>query len=97
MKFTVERSLFLDAVSKLQRIVGSKNAMPVLEGILISAEQGKITMVSYNLEMGLKKEIYAHTAEEGDIVINARLLGDILRRMKGIQVEIETDDKYCPA
>ena len=46
MKFTVERSVFLDAVSRLQRIVGSKNSMPVLEGILISAEQGKITLVS---------------------------------------------------
>ena len=93
MIFTVERSVFLDAVSKLQRIVGSKNSMPVLEGILISAEQGKVTMVSYNLEMGMKKEIYAHTSEEGDIVINARLLGDILRRMKGVQVEISTDEK----
>lgn len=93
MLFTVERSVFLEAVSKLQRIVGSKNSMPVLEGILISAEQGKVTMVAYNLEMGMKKEIYAHTTEEGDIVINARLLGDILRRMNGVQVEIRTDDK----
>ena len=93
MIFSVERSVFLEAVTKLQRIVGSKNSMPVLEGILISAEQGKITMVSYNLEMGMKKEIYAHTKEEGDIVINARLLGDILRRMKGVQVEISTDEK----
>lgn len=93
MIFTVERSVFLEAVTKLQRIVGSKNSMPVLEGILISAEQGKVTMVSYNLEMGMKKELYAHTTEEGDIVINARLLGDILRRMKGVQVEISTDEK----
>jgi len=93
MRFTAERSLFLEAVSRLQRIVGTKSSMPVLEGILISAEQGKITMMAYNLEMGMKKEIYARTEEEGDIVINARLLGDILRRMNGIQVEIETDDK----
>ncbi|MDD6478245.1 MAG: DNA polymerase III subunit beta [Oscillospiraceae bacterium] len=93
MIFTAERSVLLDAVSKLQRIVGSKSSMPVLEGILISAEQGKVTMIAYNLEMGIKKEIYARTEEAGDIVINARLLGDILRRMNGIQVEISTDEK----
>ena len=93
MIFTVERSVFLDAVSKLQRIVGSKNSMPVLEGILISAEQGKVTMVSYNLEMGMKKEIYARCEEEGDIVINARLLAEILRKMNGMQVEISADDR----
>ena len=86
MIFSVERSKLLDAVSRLQRVVGSKTSMPVLEGILISAEQGKITLVSYNLEMGMKKVIYAKCDEEGDIVINARLLADILRKMNGLQV-----------
>ena len=93
MIFSVERASLLDAVSRLQRVVGSKTSMPVLEGILISAEQGKVTLVAYNLEMGMKKEIYAKCDEAGDIVINARLLADILRRMNGIQVEITADSK----
>lgn len=93
MIFSVERSKLLDAVSRLQRVVGSKTSMPVLEGILISAEQGKITLISYNLEMGMKKELYAKCDEAGDIVINARLLADILRRMNGLQVEISADDR----
>ena len=93
MIFSVERAKLLDAVSRLQRAVGAKTAMPVLEGILISAEQGKITLVSYNLEMGMKKELYAKCDEAGDIVINAKLLADILRRMNGLQVEISADDK----
>ena len=93
MKFCVERAAFLDAVSKLQKVVGAKTSMPVLEGILISAEAGLLTMAAYNLEMGMKKEMYAKCEEEGDIVINARLLSDILRRLGGVQVEIEADDR----
>lgn len=93
MIFSCERATLLDAVSKLQRVVGSKTSMPVLEGILISAEQGKINLISYNLEMGMKKEIYAKCDETGDIVINARLLADILRRMNGLQVEISADER----
>ncbi|MBO5321668.1 MAG: DNA polymerase III subunit beta [Clostridia bacterium] len=93
MFFTVERASLLEAVSRLQRVVGAKTSMPILEGILISAEQGKITLVAYNLEMGMKKEIYANCKQEGDIVVNARLLADILRRLDGLQVEIETDEK----
>ncbi len=93
MFFTVERASLLEAVTKLQRVVGSKTTMPVLEGILISAEQGKATLIAYNLEMGMKKEIYANCKEAGDIVINARLLADILRRLNGVQVEISTDEK----
>ncbi len=93
MLFSVERSKLLEAVSKLQSVVGSKTSMPILEGILISCEQGKLTLISYNLEMGMKKEIYAKCEKEGDIVINARLLADILRRMNGVQVEISCDDR----
>lgn len=93
MIFSVERTKLLEAVSRLQRVVGSKTSMPVLEGILISAEQGKVTLISYNLEMGMKKELYAKCDEAGDIVINARLLADILRRLNGLQVEITADEK----
>lgn len=93
MKFLVERAALLETVSRLQKVVGAKTTMPVLEGILISAEQGKITLAAYNLEMGMKKEIYASCEEEGDIVINAKLLSEILRRMNGIQVEIEADSR----
>ena len=93
MKIKVERSSFLDAVLKMQRTVGAKSSMPVLEGILLSAEKGLLTLSSYNLEMGMKKEIYASCEQEGDIVINARLLAEILRKLKGIDVEIEFDER----
>ncbi len=93
MKIRVERAKFLEAVLKMQKTVGSKSSMPVLEGILISAEKGMVTLSSYNLEMGMKKELYASCEEEGDIVINARLLADILRKLRGIDVEIESDER----
>ena len=93
MKFSVEREKLLEAVNHLSRIVSGKTSLPVLEGILFSAEQGKLTIISYNLEMGIKKEIYASTEEAGDIVINAKLLGDILRKMDGLSVEISADDR----
>ena len=53
MIFEVERAQLLDAVTNLSRIVSNKTSQPVLEGILISAEKGKITLLSYNLEMGM--------------------------------------------
>ena len=93
MKITVERAPFLEAVSKLQKVVSNKTTMPILEGILISAEKGRMTLATYNLEMGMKKEMYANCDEPGDIVINVRLLSEILRKLNGLQVEIECDNK----
>ncbi len=93
MIISVERASLLECVLKLQRVVGAKSTMPVLEGIMLSAEPGRLTLSAYNLEMGMKKEIYARCEKEGDIVINARLLAEILRKLNGIQVEISVDEK----
>ena len=56
MRFTTERTALLEAVQNLSRIV-TKTSLPVLEGVLISAEKGKLTLISYNLEISMKKEI----------------------------------------
>lgn len=93
MKFSADREQLLEAVNHLSRIVSNKTSLPVLEGILISAEQGKVTLISYNLEMGIKKTIYANTSEEGDIVINAKFLADVLRKMEGSYIEISSDSR----
>ena len=93
MEITVERAALLDAVNHLSRIVNNKTSLPVLEGIYLSATQGKLTLISYNLEMGIKKEIYSNTVKDGEIVITARILAEILRKMNGVSVEISTDER----
>ena len=92
MRFTTARNELSEAVQNLSRIV-TKTSLPVLEGILISAEKGKVTLVSYNLEMSMKKTIYASCEEEGDIVISARLLSEILRKSDSAEVIIESDER----
>lgn len=93
MKFSVKREKLLETVSVLSRAVASKSAIPVLEGIFLKTEEGSISMMSYNLEIGLTKTIDASVEEFGEIVINARLLSDILRRMKGEEVIFTCDER----
>ena len=91
MKFYVNRNELSDAVAKLSRAVAIKSSVPVLEGILFSAEDNKLTMASYNYEIGMRKEIDINCVEAGDIVIGAKLLGDILRKLPNSEVYIEVD------
>ena len=63
MIFSVERQKLLEAVTKLQRIVGAKTSMPVLEGILISAEQGKITLSLFDA-LGIETVVLEDNYEE---------------------------------
>ncbi len=88
MIFNVERAKLSEAVSRLQRVVAIRSTEPVLEGILISAKDSTAVLCAYNLEMGMRKELDCKCEEAGEVVINAKLLGDILRKLNGAFVEI---------
>lgn len=89
MKFSVNKSELSNAVGKLSRAVANKSSLPVLEGILFSAEEGRITMAAYNYEIGMKKELEADCYEPGDIVIGAKLLLEIIRKMPEDIITVE--------
>lgn len=96
MRFTVDRIKLCEAVTNLLRAVSSKATFPVLEGIYMKAQKDTLNMMSYNLEMGMKKDIEITCLEEGEIVLNARLLGEILRKLSDSDVVIEVDDRlFC--
>jgi DNA polymerase-3 subunit beta len=95
MKFFCEKSTLADAVGNVQRAVSGKTSIPALEGILIKASGSSIFLAGYDMEVGITTMIEADVKEPGDIVLNARQLGDIVRRLPdgghsgGILVETE--------
>ncbi len=93
MKIKIERAGLLEAVGNLSRAVLSRAAIPVLEGILLSAEEKKLTMMAYNLEIGMTKIMPVVCEKPGDIVLNARLFLEILRKLKGDIIELSVDEK----
>lgn len=93
MIFSVDRQLLCEAVSNLSRVVSNKTAVPVLEGILITAKEGFIELSSYNLETGMNKFLAANIKEEGSIVISAKFFNSILHSMNGDEVEFKSDDR----
>lgn len=93
MIISVPRATLCEAVGNLSRVVSSKATVPVLEGILICTEQGKIVLSVYNLENGVTKELEANIEEPGQIVISAKVFNSILHSLKGEFVRIKTDDR----
>lgn len=94
MRLICEQSSLSTAVTNVQRAVSSKTTIPALEGILIRAENGQIKLCGYDLEIGITTTIDAEIIEDGAIVVNAKLFGDIVRRLPDDKIDIETDDKY---
>ena len=94
MKIFVEREKLLESVSNLSRAVMAGGTVPVLQGILLSAENSCLTMMAYNTEMGMTKTLPIRCEKQGDVVINAKLLLEILRKQKGESVEIEVEENF---
>ena len=78
MKFSCEKAILQEALSTTSWAVASKSAIPTLEGLLIEASD-TVTITGYNLETGISTKIPSDVTEPGKVVINAKILSDIIR------------------
>lgn len=88
MKFITEKSLLQDAISDVQKAITGKSTMPLLQGIYLSARDGMLTLIGSDIEVSIETKIDANIIEEGEIVIDSRLFGEIIRKLPNDQVQI---------
>jgi len=93
MKFSCEKEILLGLLGTASRAVTGKSSMPLLEGLLICADASTLTVTGYDMSMGIRTTTETDVVEPGSIVINAKLLLDIVRKLPNDVVYIETDDK----
>lgn len=92
MKFLCDQKVLSDAVSTVARAASGKSVLPVLEGIYIKADEQKITLTGNDMEIGIEAVIEAEVIQPGEVVINAKMLGGIVRSLSGDTVSVETTD-----
>lgn len=92
MKFSCEKHVLQNAISIASRAVPSKSPNSVLEGLLISAGADGICITGYDLKKAIYTNIEANVSIMGRIVVNARLFGEMIRRMPEGMVRFESDE-----
>ena len=92
MKIICDKTLLSAAIDGVSRAVTLRSTVPVLEGILLKAEGFSLTLTGYDMELGIVTTIEANVLEPGDIVLNAKLLSDMVRRMPAGQISISVAD-----
>ena len=93
MKINCSKALLVEAVSNVSRAVSPKSPIPALEGILIKAANNSVTLTGYDLELGIVTSVEADVKEAGEVVIPAKLLLDIIRKIPSENILISTDEK----
>ena len=91
MIFSCEKQSLLSAVSVASRAASQKSDIAALEGLLIEAEED-ITISGYDLKTGIRTTIPADIPEPGRLVLDARLFGDIIRKLPDDVVTVESKD-----
>lgn len=93
MKFTCEKSVLQEAVVISSQTVAAKSTLAALEGLLLEAG-ADLQITGYDLKTGIKTVVPADVSEPGSIVLNARLFGDIIRKLPDDIIYIEADDNF---
>ena len=68
--------------------------MPILECILINAEDTNIKLTANDMELGIETTIEGNILEKGKIAINAKLFSEIIRKLPDNDITIETDENF---
>lgn len=92
MKFICEQQKLVKILNVVSRAVSTRTTIPVLKGIKIKAEDGKITLSASDLDLSIQDSCDAEISEEGAVIVMARLFNDIVRKLPGNDVQVESDD-----
>ncbi|AWZ47355.1 DNA polymerase III subunit beta [Hathewaya limosa] len=90
MKFSVEKSKLQEAISNAQKAITGKTTMPVLQGIYIKAMDNELTIIGSDIDLTIETKIEADVIEPGTIVVDARLFGEIIRKLPNAPVLVES-------
>lgn len=91
MKFICNTKELNNACNNVIRAVGSKVTVPTVEGILIECGSNTLSLTGYDFELGINTILSAEVIEPGAIVINAKILCDIIRKLNDDEISFEVD------
>ncbi len=89
MKFICNQEIILKSLNIVSKAITNRTTIPILKGILIEAENGKITLKSSDLDLSISNEIKCNTIENGKIVVMAKLFHEIIRKLPNKEITFE--------
>ena len=92
MKLICSKSDLTKCVNIVSKAVPSRTTMPILECILIEAENDTIKFTANDMELGIETQIEGKILENGTIALDARIFSDIVRKLPDNDVTIVVDE-----
>lgn len=93
MKFKIKRNLFLKHINRANKGIAVKTPQDILKGLYLEVFNDRIQLTGSNQSLRIETEIPVgddlEIATTGAVVVNAKLVTDIIRRMANDTINIE--------
>lgn len=89
MIFICEKQKLQEGILITQKAITGKSTMPVLEGIYIQANKKEVTLIGSDMDVSIETKVEANVIEEGTVVIDSKIFGEIIRKLPNSEVRIE--------
>ncbi|MBO8138435.1 MAG: DNA polymerase III subunit beta [Desulfotomaculum sp.] len=93
MKINTTKETLLHGLQTVQRAVSAKNPLPVLSGIMFKSKNNVLKMTATDLEIGIECNVPVTTIEEGSIVIPAKYITEIVRKLPDVPIDLSADEE----
>ena len=93
MKFQADREVLSDAVSFLVRLLSPRPQLPQLSGVMIEADGNEVQLSIFDYEVAARVKIAAAIDTPGRVLVQARLLSEILSKLPAASVSMALDEK----
>ncbi|MFD4414226.1 DNA polymerase III subunit beta [Streptomyces sp. NPDC058476] len=91
MEFRIERNALAEAVGWAARSLPARSPVPVLGGLLLTAEEGLLRISGFDYEVSANIEASARTGEAGQVLVLGRRLLDICKVLPDATVACALD------
>lgn len=92
MKFTCNKSEITEAINTAQKGVTGKSTMTILQGLYLKAKDGEITLIGSDRDISIETKFKALVEEEGSLVLDSRLFGEIVRKLPNSDIYFKTTE-----
>ncbi len=92
MKFTCNKSDINEAINIVLKAVPGKTTMPILECVVIEAADNELKLTTNDMSLGIETRLSANIEEEGIILVNAKMISEIIRKLPDEDVYFEADN-----
>lgn len=89
MRFIINQKDLSKHINIAQRGISTRTTLQILDGILIETMKDKIKLTATDLEISIETFVNCEVVEEGSVVVNSKIFGDIIKKLPDAPVNID--------